>query len=133
MMKSLDEIREMLCVELDEIAGKGELTAGSLETVHTITDTIKNIDKICMLEEQGNSGDDMYDRGSYGGSYRGRSMATGRSYRGSGMMSSRGRNSMSYSRADSNEMIRAKMEDMMNHVSSDERMILQTAMRILGN
>ena len=50
-MKALHELREMLCRELDDIAGKGELTAGSLETVHKLTDTIKNIDKIMMLEE----------------------------------------------------------------------------------
>lgn len=51
-MKALYELKDMLCKELEEIAGKGELTAGSLETVHKLTDTIKNIDKIMMLEEE---------------------------------------------------------------------------------
>lgn len=50
-MKGLYELKEMLCYELEEIAKKGELTPGSLETVHKLTDTIKNIDKIEMLEE----------------------------------------------------------------------------------
>jgi hypothetical protein len=46
----------MLCKELEEIANKGELTAGSLETVHKLTDTIKNIDKIEMYEEYSEDG-----------------------------------------------------------------------------
>ena len=50
-MKGLYEIKDMLCYELEEIANKGELTAGTLDTVHKLTDTIKNIDKIEMLEE----------------------------------------------------------------------------------
>ena len=49
-MKALEYLREMLCDELDEIAKKQEMSAGDLETVHKLTDTIKNIDKICMLE-----------------------------------------------------------------------------------
>ncbi len=66
-MKSLYELKEMLCYELDEIVKKGELSAGSLETVHKLTDTIKNIDKIEMLEEEGGYSEE----GSYegGGSY----------------------------------------------------------------
>lgn len=50
-MKALHDLREMLCKELDEIAKKRELSAGSLETVHKLTDTIKNIDKIMMLKD----------------------------------------------------------------------------------
>ena len=44
-MKAMHELKEMLCRELDEIAKQGELNAGGLETVHKLTDTIKNIDK----------------------------------------------------------------------------------------
>ena len=40
-MKSLYELKEMLCDELEEIVGKGELSAGSLDVVHKLTDTIK--------------------------------------------------------------------------------------------
>ena len=61
-MKSLYELEEMLCDELDEIVGKGELSAGSLDVVHKLTDTIKNIDKIEMLEDDGYSED--YEGGS---------------------------------------------------------------------
>lgn len=49
--RALMELKEMFCGELDEIASKGEMSAGDLETVHKLTDTIKNIDKICMFDE----------------------------------------------------------------------------------
>lgn len=51
-MKSLEMIREMLCDELDEIAEKGELSAGTLDTVDKITHTVKNLDKIIECEEE---------------------------------------------------------------------------------
>ena len=54
-MKAMEELRETLCAELDEIARKGEMSAGDLEAVHKLTDTIKNIDKIIMHEENGYS------------------------------------------------------------------------------
>lgn len=57
-MKALYDLKDKLCRELDEIAEKPDLSAGDLETVHKLTDTIKNIDKIMMLEE-----DDGYSRG----------------------------------------------------------------------
>ena len=49
----MHELKEKLCEELKEIARKGELGAGDLEIVHKLTDTIKNLDKIEMLEEHG--------------------------------------------------------------------------------
>ena len=52
-MKKLYELKEKLQRELDEIARKPEMSAGDLEAVHKLTDTIKNIDKICILEESG--------------------------------------------------------------------------------
>lgn len=54
-MKSMYELRDMLCKELEEITRKGELGAGDLEIVHKLTDTIKNIDKIETLEADGYS------------------------------------------------------------------------------
>nr|DAS64197.1 MAG TPA: hypothetical protein [Caudoviricetes sp.] len=63
-MKALYELREMLCRELDELAGKGEMSVGDLDLVHKLTDTVKNIDKIMMLEEDGGySREDGYSRG----------------------------------------------------------------------
>ena len=57
-MKALYDLKDKLCAELDEIAAKPNMSTGDLETVHKLTDTIKNIDKIMMLEE-----DDGYSRG----------------------------------------------------------------------
>ena len=63
----MHELKDKLCEELEEIARKGELGAGDLEIVHKLTDTIKNIDKIEMLEEDdGYSRDGDYDGSSYG-------------------------------------------------------------------
>lgn len=50
-IRSLTSLKRILCKELDGIAEKEELSAGDLETVHKLTDTIKNIDKICMMSE----------------------------------------------------------------------------------
>ena len=52
-MRALEDLREMLCDELDEIAKKQEMSAGDLETIHKLTDTIKNIDKIIIMDEDG--------------------------------------------------------------------------------
>lgn len=52
-MKALYELKEKFEMELEELARKGELGAGDLELAHKLTDTIKNIDKICALEEDG--------------------------------------------------------------------------------
>ncbi len=68
-MKDLYELKEKLCRELEEISRKPEMGAGDLELAHKLTDTVKNIDKICMLEEGGYSEDDGQ---SYGGSSYGR-------------------------------------------------------------
>lgn len=54
-MKYLHELKEKLCEELQEIAEKQDMSAGDLEAVHKLTDTIKNIDKIEMLESDGYS------------------------------------------------------------------------------
>lgn len=66
-MKEMYDLKDKLQEELDEIARKPELTAGDLEHVHKLTDTIKNIDKICMMEEEGEYSQtmdfDMYGRG----------------------------------------------------------------------
>lgn len=60
--KAMYDLRNMLCDELDELARKGELGAGDLEIAHKLTDTIKNIDKIEMLEDDGYSRDENYSR-----------------------------------------------------------------------
>jgi hypothetical protein len=60
--KAMYDLRNMLCDELDELARKGELGAGDLEIAHKLTATIKNIDKIEMMEDDGYSRDGDYSR-----------------------------------------------------------------------
>lgn len=136
-MKSLTQIREMLCRELDGLAKLGDITPGTLETVHKITDTMKNIDKIMMLEEGGYSGDDMSSRGSYagGGSYRG-SYAGGSYDDGSYSGYSRSGQSMrgGYSATEETEMFRKKINELMRqgNMSGEDRRALQRAVQIIG-
>lgn len=107
-MKTLEKLRDMLCDELDELAEKGELTGGSLETAHKLTDTIKNIDKICIMDEDGGysqAGDweamgrghfgdysrDGYDDGGNSYANRGQHYVRGHHSRAGGRRDSRGR------------------------------------------
>lgn len=103
-MHALKELKEKFHDELEKIARKPEMSAGDLETAHKLTDTIKNIDKICMLEDDGYSGDGEWTaRGNYGSSYAGRK-----------------RDSMGrYSRDGSKEHMLSKLEDMMHDAESD--------------
>ena len=93
-MEKMDKLKHILCEELDNIADKKQLSAGDLETVHTLTDTVKNILKIKMLEdESGYSGD---GRWQAGGSYANGSYAQGRSYADDDMSYARGGRRRSY-------------------------------------
>lgn len=82
-MHALYELKDMLCKELEEIGEKGELTAGTLETVDKLAHSIKNICKIieyCEEDEYSNrsmpydnyeSGGMSMARGGRGGNRRG--------------------------------------------------------------
>lgn len=130
-MEYLQKIKENLCGELEELAMKPEMSAGDLETIHKLTDTIKNIDKIAMLEDgdgYSQAGDwEMEGRGSYnhGSSYRGRKRDSMGRYSRDGRYSSTGR---MYSRAEAKDDMMAKLEDMMDNASDQERAILRQAM-----
>jgi hypothetical protein len=52
-MEHLKRMKEKLHKELKEFDKKDDLSMGDVTTIHMLTDTIKNIDKICMLEEEG--------------------------------------------------------------------------------
>ena len=47
----MHELKEMLCEKLDQYADSGRITATTLGEIHTLTDTIKNLLKIEMLDE----------------------------------------------------------------------------------
>ncbi len=62
-MKKMHELKQMLCDELDRLTteSKGkQMSTSVLDMIHKLTDTIKNIDKIMMLESDGGSS---YDGG----------------------------------------------------------------------
>lgn len=138
-MKSTDKLMEMLCAELDELAEKGQLSAGDLDTIHKL---IVSKEKLLRIEEL--EGDLGYSEdggwraeGTYGGgrnysrnSYGNGGMNGGNSYR----RNARGRYSRSgYSMADGKERIIEQMEEMMNSgdLSQMERQNMEKAMMIL--
>ena len=137
-MEYMHELKDKLCDELEEIARKGELGAGDLEIIHKLTDTIKNIDKIEMMKEDGGYsqvGDWEIEGRAYnrGNSYRGRKRdSMGRYSRDGRMMHGGYRDGRMYSRAEAKEDIMDQIEDMMGDADEKEKAILRRAMTELG-
>lgn len=88
-MHYMEDLKDLLCAELEDYAEKGKksgkMSMGDLDSIHKLTDTVKNILKIDMLEdESGYSEDGAYigEGRIYGTSYdgydRGSSYARGR-------------------------------------------------------
>ena len=131
MSKNLYDLREMLCEELDEYNrdAKNGLNERTLDTVHKLTDTIKNIDKIMMLEDgdysrAGELEADM--RGNYG---RTENYNRGNSYANRGRHYVRGH----YSRGDGRERMISDIENMMQDATGAERDAYKRAADILRN
>ena len=84
--QGMHKLREKLCKELDALIARPNLNMGELELVHKLTDTIKNIDKIEMFENESGYSEARGGRGrgrsSYGYNYDGNSY-DGSSYEGS--------------------------------------------------
>ena len=122
-MDYMHDLKEKLCDELEEIARKPEMGAGDLEIIHKLTDTIKNLDKIEMLEDGGYSqagyrdGGSSYNRGS---SYanRGKHYVRGHYSRDGYSMEGRG-NRGGYSRHDAKEAMMEQMEMLMEQAGSE--------------
>lgn len=113
---TMEKLRGMLCDELDEITKKGELSAGSLDTIDKLTHSIKSIDSILMYGEYSEDG---YEDGrSYGGnSYaRGRGRNTRRDSRG---YSRDNRGSM-YSMDEAKENITEKLHEMLDEAPNEK-------------
>ena len=142
-MHTYYDAKDMLKKELDEIVKKGELSAGSLDTIDKLLNSIKNSCKIIMYEEYADDGysyaDTDMDMSNY--SYaRGRGRNARRDSRGryssEGYANARGGNrSGGYSRAgysyaaDKEEKI-DMLRDMMEEAKSDEeRRMLQKIIR----
>ena len=128
-MKVMYDLKDMLCAELDEIGKKGEMSAGDLETVHKLTDTIKNIDKIVMLEDDGYSRDEDYSRdGDWGTNMRG-NYGRGSSYARRGSHYVRGH----YSRDDGRASLIERLEDIMRGADSKDRESIQRCIDMMRN
>lgn len=142
-MENLFKIKEALWKELEksETARSGELKGGELEAIHKLTDTIKNIDKICMLEEESGyieavDGDD-YGRGS---SYanRGKHYVRGNYSRdggrdGMGGYSSRRDNRGRYSRDDGRSEMMRHIEAALDSANEQDREAIKRLMRQMEN
>ena len=105
----MEELREMLCEELDKITKKGELSTGSLDVIDKLTHSIKSIDTIMAMEEAGYSNDDGY------------SNARGR--RGNVRRDSMGRYSRTYdgySRDDAMNDLRDHLHQMKNMIKDED-------------
>lgn len=138
-MKHYYELKEKLCDELDKLAAKGDINSVTLEHIHKLTDTIKNLDKIEMLEDGGYSRMDEHSyrhgysrdgdweaRGSYGDDGSGYNEG-GNSYR---KRDSMGR----YSRDDGKDHMIHRLREMMNSAGSErEREALRHCISKLEN
>lgn len=135
----MDKFKEKLWEELEEVARKPELGAGDLELAHKLSDTIKNLDKICLLE-----GDGGYSQaGGQGGTYRG-----GSSYANRGKHYVRGHYSRDsrddrtggryprtggYSRDDGRSEMMEYIEMAMDAATDEDREAIKRFMRKLEN
>ena len=155
-MEYIEKIKKMLCKELDEYAMKQKISGADLDMIWKLTDTVKNLDKIEMLEEE--SGGYSEARGG-----RGRSYMHGSSYdddmmyserRGRGRNAKRdsmgryssedgmsyddyseessyrsGRGGRGYSRDDAKDHLMSALGEAMEDADPNEREILKDAMR----
>lgn len=152
----MHEIKKMFMKELydyEEKAKKaagGKLSAGDIATIHTLTDTVKNIDKIEMLEDGGYSEatDFMGEGRMYGTSYdNGSSYARGRRYAKRDSMGRYSRDAYphddnmnysrgyhGYSRDGAKEHMVEKLEDMMEEAGSEkERQAIRQCIQKIEN
>ena len=126
-MHTYYDLREMLHDELAEIVKKGELSAGSLDTIDKLLNSVKNTYKITMYERY--EGDGEYSRDTIGAG-----MTPDRSYAGARRDSKgrymRSRYSRGYSYADDKHAVTEMLRDMMDEASTDEeRAVLKKLMR----
>lgn len=137
-MEYIEKIKKMLCKELDEYAMKNKLSMADIDVIHKLTDTVKNLDKIEMLEQSDDGYSETYPYymggSSYAGIGRGRYAKRDRMGRYSsddGMHDdySEARMDRRYSRDDAKDHLLDKMGEMMSSADEEQREILKDAMR----
>ena len=150
-MEYIEKIKKMLCKELEEYGEMGKIkNASELDMIWKLTDTVKNLDKISMLEESEGYSEER-------GGMRGRSYMHGSSYdddmmyserRGRGRYAKRdsmgryssdmgssyndyseARTDRRYSRDDAKDHMMNKLGEMMSSADEEQREILKDAMR----
>ena len=127
-MENLYKMKELLKQELDGYCKRGELSAGSLDVIHKLTDTIKNIDKIEMLEgggeySRGGGRPILYDsRDSYG-PRAGTHYVSGYYRRDDGD---------GYTRDDGRDAMRRRIHEMMDGASEKDREALRRCLDAMG-
>jgi hypothetical protein len=143
-MEYIEKIKKMLCRELEKFSMKAELNVTDLEKIHKLSDTIKNLDKIKMLEEDGEGySEARMGRGGSRYSYDDEMMYSERRGRGRnakrdsmGRYSSEGgyaedyRGGM-YSYDDAKDHLMSKIGEAMEGADPNEREILKDCMRKL--
>lgn len=144
-MEYIEKIKKMLCKELDEYAMKGKISGSDLDMIWKLTDTVKNLDKIEMLEE-GDSYDGYSEMREYpymgGSSYArgrgryakrdrmGRYSSEGGSYDGGSSYDDYSeRMDRRYSRDDAKDHLMSALGEAMEDADPKEREILKDAMR----
>lgn len=152
IMYYMHDLKDLLCAELEDYAEKGKksgkMSMGDLDSIHKLTDTVKNILKIDMLEEESGYSEDGHYMGEgriYGTSYdRGTSYARGRGRyakrdsmgrysRDDGYMLRDGRGMRDgYSREDGKAYMMEQLEDMMENAEKPaEKEALRRCMEAL--
>lgn len=134
-MEYMHKIKKMLCKELEEYGDKKSLSSADVEMIHKLTDTVKNLDKISLLEESNDGYSETYPYymggSSYAGRGRGRNARRDRMGRYSSDMDdySEERMDRRYSRDDAKDHMMSKLGSMMEDADPNEREILKDAMR----
>lgn len=142
-MHTYYELKDMLKEELDQIVKKGELSAGSLETIDKLLNSIKNACKITMYEEYKEDGysyaDSDMDMSNYsyarGRGSNARRDSMGRYSSEGGYSTARGRrgysrrSGYSYDDGDKEEKISMLREMMQEAGTDEERRALQKIIR----
>lgn len=138
MHKIKEKLKEELKTLEKQIEKKDSLSAGDLELVHKLSDTIKNIDKICMLEDEEDGYSErsnwMGDGRIYGQSYEGgNSYARGRGRNARRDSMGRYSNDDGYSREDGKMKMIERLEDLAETADTKSREAIHRAIKQIEN
>ena len=135
-MEYMYDLKDMLCKELKEYAKKGELSAGSLETIDKLTHSLKSVVTIMAMEDGGYSRDNGYSgrRDSMGRYADGASYNNGSYEDHSYGRYNDGYSGRRYSRDEGKNRMTQQFEEMMQEANSqEERELLRSTLNRLKN